>query len=209
MWPPVGTQGTKPQLEGAVRYGVVTDRTIDSENGIAIRVSYPDTNKTSGWIPVMQRNTIGSRDFSVPRTGEQVAVLHMPNGPESGVVLGSVYSTSNQDPSEVAPANLDARRTNFDDQAFIEYDPDNSTLTALFQGPATVKIVGAVSLEIDGAATLTVKGGLTINGVLIDQNGNVTLPAGKTLTADQFAANSGAPSASPHMSNSDGSGNGS
>jgi hypothetical protein len=62
-----------------------------------------------------------------------------------------------------------------------------------------------ITINAQGQITITSSANVVVNKVTIDPNGNVTLPAGATLKADFFAATSqAAPTAEPHMTNSDG-----
>jgi phage baseplate assembly protein gpV len=193
------------------RDGVVVNRR-QGNTGPEVQVFYTDRNLLSDWLPINNHGSAGAIFYHCPRIGDAVTVDHLGTGIEQGTVVASHPSGNN--PSMI-PNSLDSVALSTDDGAFFEHEPQSGTTTLAGVGSLHLHVNGE-TLAFSGTWTLNASGNvkitapqISLNGVLIDQSGNVTLPAGMTVKADKFAGASGTPVANPRMTNSDGSGNGS
>lgn len=135
--------------------GYVTEINI---NGTA-KVRFPQQgNVISGWLPVIATYTQDNKDWWLPDVGELVTCIVDENF-EDGVVLGSSYSTTDTPPSA---ASRNTRILQFSDGAALQYDRSSHVLT--------------VTLPSGATANVTAPDGITLNGVTIDQNGNLNSP---------------------------------
>lgn len=92
-----------------------------------VRVEFKSDRTVSFWLPVLMQNTGENKSFRMFSTGEQVACL-MDKLSETGVVLGSMYTSSN------APDASSTVRWEFSDGAVFEYDANISKMTADISG---------------------------------------------------------------------------
>jgi len=76
-------------MEKAIRIGNVSS--IDYEDGL-ISVTYPDMDDdTTDLFPVL---TVGG-EYKMPDIGDEVLVVHLSNGLQAGVVLGTFWNEDN------------------------------------------------------------------------------------------------------------------
>lgn len=201
-----------------LRSGTVTDRRMGA-NGPEVRVSFPDRNISSDWLPVSQIGSGGMSFHFCPRIGSNVIVGHLGTGVERGVVLGS---NPTQNGGAVIPSSLNSLAALADDGAQIEYDPDSGNLhvggvkTIQIIGGATITIVtggdvdltagGNLNANVTGNATV-VAANATIQAGTITLQGNVivtgTLDVKQTTTLEV-----GGTTLSGHLTNADGAGGG-
>jgi len=175
-----------PRYDGLITIGVVSERTNDGVRGPLVRVTWPETGKTSALFPVAQSGTIGMRIFRCPRLGEEVAVVRLANGPEQGLVIGSVYNLRVHSPKL---DNLDSLYIEFDDGTDITFDPSNSTFTFDSKGPINLKTKGPIKLgsednvEVDTQANLNAKasGKATVEAPSVELKGNVKVTGNLTV----------------------------
>ena len=182
-----------PRYDGLITIGVVSERKNDEVRGPLVRVTWPETGKTSALFPVAQFGTLGMRVFRCPRLGERVAVTRLANGPEQGIVLGGIYNGSVKSPTQ---GNLDNLHIEFDDGTTITFDPSNSTLTLDSKGPINVKTKGPIKLQSEGDVEVETKanlnakasGKVTVEAPDVELKGNVKikgdLTVEGTLTSD-------------------------
>ncbi|BBF42011.1 hypothetical protein lbkm_0693 [Lachnospiraceae bacterium KM106-2] len=103
-----------------VRIGYVSS--IDYKSG-TVQILYKDRdNSVTDDIPVLTMNG----EYSMPAINDMVLVLHLSNGGEMGVVMGTFWNDSNK-PSE---SGKEIYRKDFskDGAAFMKYDKDKKTL---------------------------------------------------------------------------------
>jgi phage baseplate assembly protein V len=175
-----------PRYDGLVTIGVVSERKNDEVRGPLVRVTWPETGKTSALFPVAQFGTLGMRIFRCPRLGERVAVTRLANGPEQGIVLGGIYNGSVKSPTQ---GNLDNLHIEFDDGTTITFDPSSSTLTLDSKGPVNIKTKGSVELQSEGdvevetQANLSAKasGTATVEAPNVELKGNVKISGDLTV----------------------------
>jgi phage baseplate assembly protein gpV len=97
--------------------------------------------------------------------------------------------------------------TLYKDNSFIAYDQGGKNWIINLQGQITLTTVGNVGNTVGGTYTIASKANCTINGMIIDPSGNVTIPG--TLTVAGISNLNAGGTATPKMTNSDGSGGGS
>jgi len=188
-----------PRYRTLAAIAVVSERENDLVRGPLVRVTWPETGKTSAWLPVLQSGTVGTTWFRCPRLGERVVVTRFVDGPEQGVVVGAVYNGSIKSPVQ---GNLDNLHVTFDDGTSITFDPSNSTLTLDSKGPINLKTKGPIKLEsednveVDTQANLNAKasGKAIVEAPNVELKGDVkitgTLTVEGALTAEGAQFNS-------------------
>lgn len=199
-----GTQGRQPTFYNLILPGTVSDRKKDA-SGLHVRVTHPDkSGVVSAWLPVLQRGTVGTQDFFLPRVGEQVWVAYDPTGVEKGLVLGSTYTTNLPPPSASDP---DSRYVLFDDGSFFQFDPDAKKLTANTKGEWDITAVGPIKIvttggdldvtvqgnlnaTVSGTATIQSGGTATVQAPTIDLTGNVVI-SGTLIVGGNTTVNGG------------------
>ena len=175
-----------PRYKTLATVAVVSERKNDPVRGPLVRVTWPETGKTSAWFPVLQSGTVGTTWFRCPRLGERVIVTRFADGSEKGVVVGAIYNGSVRSPSQ---DNLDNLHITFDDGTAITFDPANSTLTLDSKGPINLKTKGPVKLESEGDVELTTKANLsakasgkaTVEAPNVELKGNVKIAGDLTV----------------------------
>ena len=181
-----GTQGRSPTYFNLIIPGTVADRKQDS-SGLHIRVTHPDkSGVTSAWLPVLQRETVGTQHAFLPRIGSQVWVLYDPTGVEQGLVIGSTYTTNLPPPT--VSSGSDVSLTVYDDGAATQYNPDNSTWNGNTPGPIILHTAGPMTIVSTGNINVTTHGDLdaTVSGNL---NANVTGTATVTAPTIKLSGN--------------------
>ncbi len=109
-------------------------------------------------FPVVQRSTVGDRDYRPLRKGTLVAVMLSPEG--EGVILGALYNDR-----DVPPDGADDKTwiTEFGDGSSISYDTEEHKLTVAAAGDIEVAVEGACSLTAE-TCTIAAETG-SINGL--------------------------------------------
>ena len=129
-------------MDNVIRVGKVS--TVDYQTGM-IRVVYHDQDDSvTRPIPTL------STEYTMPKRGDQVLVIHLSNGTEAGVILGRPWSDKNR-PPESGPGLYRKELGQAIGEAVIRY----------LDGSMTIQ-VGA--LHITGG--LTIKGDLKVTGDL-------------------------------------------
>ncbi len=147
-----------------IRVGQVSS--VNPKNN-TVRVAFDDMTGPTGKefvsaeMQVMQRNTVGARNLSLPEVGEHVLCTHLQNGEQEGFVLGSYYTASNM------PDNATGvYRTEYSDGTVIEYNVGTGTASIKTSGYAIVEakeaVVTAETIRITGNVQIT--GDVTVNG---------------------------------------------
>jgi phage baseplate assembly protein V len=141
--------------------------------GGTCRVEFAD-DLTTGDIPWLSARVGKTRVWSPPSIGEQVAVLCPEADTSRGIVIGSLSSDTHPH-----PANDGSTRIEFEDGAWLGYDPNSGELTASLgsNGKATIVAPGGIRL----VGPLTVEGDIDLQGSM-NATGDV-VAAGKSLKA--------------------------
>jgi phage baseplate assembly protein V len=213
------TGGRTAQLRNLIRYGTVVSSVNTS--GPHVQATWQDkglNGVTSGQMPVLQQSTQGCKKFLLPRAGDQVISLHDPDSPEVGFIIGTLSSTSSpltsdQNGPKLVPQSLKSDATIYDDGAIKDYDPIASK--DIWSTPGEMNYTAGTTIKISatGDITITSKANINANGVIIDKNGNVTVPGNCTIQKNLIVTGTsllnGGGTATPNLVNADGSGDGS
>jgi phage baseplate assembly protein gpV len=133
-----------------------------------VRVTYSDQDAT-----VTKELPMLSDQYLMPAIGDMVAVAHISNGSEGGVVLGRFFNAGNK-PAQSGAGVFRQEFTNVPGQAYAAYDPASGTL-AIKPGQL-LQLLGSLSMNLqDGTITLHLK---TLN--IVADSGSITI-GGKTL----------------------------
>lgn len=131
------------------------------------RVIFDDENSMVSYdLPIMQRNSLGNRDYQMPDIGEDVLCLFRSDGFEDGVIIGSFYAGDVEPPETTA----DRRTVVFKDGTRICYDRATHTLT--------VTIAGTEIVFDQQKGSITVPDSVTVNCT------TATIHASKSVTID-------------------------
>lgn len=148
-----------------LRVGTVTAK--DSRN-MMCRVTFQDTQTdacTSQFLPVLVNRAFADTYYDLPDIGSKVLCIFLPNGKETGFVLGSFY------PRGKAPeADENIYRHTFKDGTFLEYDRVKHKLTVSCVGDAEILAKGNVEL--------------TGNNVSVTAQGTISLQASKIIAQE-------------------------
>lgn len=163
-------------MSAEIRVGKVSS--IDYPSGM-VRVTYPDMDDdVTRLIPLF------SSEYAMPPVGALVAVVHLSNGAEAGVVLGRPWSAKLTPPEGFEGLY----RKDFDltpGQCYFRYDAAGPESLFHNEGDSAVEIKGSqdtrikgdCTAAIDGSADTTVKGDaqITVSGKLTLQVGGCTV----------------------------------
>ena len=131
------------------------------------RVIFDDENSMVSYdLPIMQRNSMGNRDYQMPDIGEDVLCLFRSDGFEDGVIIGYFYAGDVEPPETTA----DRRTVVFKDGTRICYDRAAHTLT--------VTIAGTEIVFDQQKGSITVPDSVTVNCT------TATIHASKSVTID-------------------------
>lgn len=163
-------------MSAEIRVGKVSS--IDYPSGM-VRVTYPDMDDD-----VTRPIPLFSSEYAMPPVGALVAVVHLSNGAEAGVVLGRPWSAKLTPPEGFEGLY----RKDFDltpGQCYFRYDAagpeslfhNEGDSAAEIQGSQDTRIKGDRTAAIDGSADTTVKGDatITVSGKLTLQVGGCTV----------------------------------
>lgn len=147
-----------------LRFGTITE--VKPEKGLA-KVQFAEDGITSYWLPIVQDNTLGDKNYRSMKVNEHVACL-MDEHAENGVVVGAIYNKTD------TPAYSGEKvGVKFEDGTEVVYDKGAGTYTIklnsgklIIDTPANVEIT-CTKLQLDGK--------LEVNG---------TIKATETITSD-------------------------
>lgn len=143
------------------------------------RVIFDDENSMVTYdLPIMQRNSLGNRDYQMPDIGEDVLCLFRSDGFEDGVIIGSFYAGDVEPPETMA----DRRTVVFKDGTRICYDRAAHTLTVTIAGTEIVFDQQKGSITVPDSvtvncttATVNASSSVTINSPDTTCTGNLTV----------------------------------
>ena len=136
-----------------LKFGVVTQV---NEKDMKVRVSFPELNIESYWLPVMVNKTFQDKVYWMPDIQEHVVCM-MDSNLEAGVVMGAIYSSSDKPP---ANKNLNTFYTKFKDGTEIEFNRETKKLN--------INISDGKHLKYDGGGTWHIQGNLVVSGNISD-----------------------------------------
>ena len=143
------------------------------------RVIFDDENSMVTYdLPIMQRNSLGNRDYQMPDIGEDVLCLFRSDGFEDGVIIGSFYGGDVGPPETTA----DRRTVVFKDGTRICYDRAAHTLTVTIasteivfdQQNGSITVPDSVTVNCT-TATVNASSSVTINSPDTTCTGNLTV----------------------------------
>lgn len=159
-------------MSAEIRVGKVSS--IDYPSGM-VRVTYPDMDDD-----VTRPIPLFSSEYAMPPVGALVAVVHLSNGAEAGVVLGRPWSAKLTPPEGFEGLY----RKDFDltpGQCYFRYDAAGPESLFHNEGDSAVEIQGSQDTRIKGDRTETIEGSAdtTIQGdARITVSGKLTLQVG-------------------------------
>lgn len=171
-----GDQLLESSLAELIRVGTVTGRIETSHR---LRVEFADTTTapvTTAELQCIVRRAKEDKEYDLPDIGDQVLCIFLPNGKETGFVIGSMYG------AESPPVSSgDKWHRTFKDGTVLEYDRAAHKLLADVKGSAEVKTTGE--------ATYSSQVKVTVAAPNIIMNGNVTAagPGGGEATVTETA----------------------
>lgn len=178
-------------IQNLIQFGTITETKIEAGKMLAkVKV---DDDRTTDFFPVLSKNNSFTKKASPIRVGEQVVVLSPGGVGNVGVILGSIYNTSNKEPEGLG----DKREVvTYEDGTTIFYDSESKTLDINAVGLINI-VCKEVKVKADMVyieSTSTHKGDVTIDGKLIvkdlisGQNG-ITITGGATTGGAVFDCN--------------------
>jgi phage baseplate assembly protein V len=158
-----------------LRFGTITE--VKPEKGLA-RVQFAEDDITSAWLPIVQDNTLGDKNYRSMKVNEHVACL-MDEHAENGVIVGAIYNKKD------TPAYSGEKvGVKFEDGTEVVYDKSTSTYTIKSQGKVVVDTQDDVDITSAGNVNITcgkliVDGTIEVTGSIkadgsIDAEGDVT-----------------------------------
>ena len=159
-------------MSAEIRVGKVSS--IDYPSGM-IRVTYPDMDDD-----VTRPIPLFSSEYAMPPVGALVAVVHLSNGAEAGVVLGRPWSAKLTPPEGFEGLY----RKDFDltpGQCYFRYDAAGPESLFHNEGDSAVEIQGSQDTRIKGDRTAAIEGSAdtTVQGdARITVSGKLTLQVG-------------------------------
>lgn len=154
----------------------------------AVRVTLPDADSTDTYeLPVLHRNSKGSRHYHLPEIGEQVYIALDDNG-EDGCVLGAIYSESDPPPfADGAQCGMV-----FSDSTTVKHDKNTHLTSVKFADGTSVQYDAqshSLSVSACGTVNINVEGNAAVNSGKIV---SISAAQGIALTAPQIALNTAA-----------------
>jgi len=156
------------------RIGIVAE--TDPEKCMA-RVKFPDIDElVSGWLQVIQQQTLENKHYYMPDIDELVACIFLGNGPITGFVIGAIYNKEDTPPEN----GQDIRYTKYKDETLIKYDREKHALTTNIKGDIIATVDG--NDGADGTVDVEVKDAIKIKGKSL----TVTVEDGKAIEAKEI-----------------------
>ncbi len=156
---------SKDKTDRTIRCGYVS--AIDYDKGY-VQMTYPDLDgAVSDWLPMM---TVGT-EYKMPKVGQQMVAMHLPNGMDSGFVLGGYWSEDDK-PTSTGEGVF---RKDMGEGCYMEFSGGTLTIHAseIKLEADSIKLTGT-SIEVDGT-TIDISGGTvtigdsgTINGLTLN-----------------------------------------
>lgn len=152
-------------IDELIRIGIVTNSV--PERG-TVRVKLVDVDdQVSYELPIIFRKTMKDKDYWMPDIGEHVVCLFSGQGMEQGVVLGAIYSQSD----EVPVSSINKFYKKFEDGTTIEYDRAEHKLTADIKGSVDIKVSGKCDVDCQGQINIKSVNNITIQAPSLNMKG--------------------------------------
>ena len=126
-----------------------------------VRVAVRGVNEWETFdLPVLTHGTKNPRVYHMPRVGEHVTCLFLPNGHEQGFVLGNFYTQTN------LPGESDAEiwSAEFEDGTRFVHDGEGNVTALIPVGHLTVGVKKDILIESESEVTLNVESDITVTG---------------------------------------------
>ena len=197
-------ENLKKLLFNIVKVGTIVSV---NEKEATARVEFKDRDgKVSAEIPFSFMHTLGDRTYSIPKVGQQVWCIFLPNAEDYGLIIGSNYNAKDRPPA--SDKNLFVHE--FEDGTRIEYDKSSGKLTIENPKEVVLKVQSSINeetqtLQIKASSksnldtpTFTIKGDVLIQGNLMvmgninsvgqttAQGGLKTSPQGMAIFVDDL-----------------------
>lgn len=194
-------------INDLIRIGEVSS--IDPAKGTA-RVVFDDDDGTVSYdLPILQRNTLDTKDFNMVNVGEDVLCLFLPTGTEAGFIIGSFYAGE----IELPESSENKRTTLFKDGTRITYDMAEHRLTATIENTVLTADRKSAAVTVTDSVTATCKTAtvkasesVTVDSPQSTFTGNVTINGAlsvvKTITGTGGFAISGGSGATASINGS-------
>jgi phage baseplate assembly protein V len=195
---PVNRTGRDSEIRNMFRHGKVTEVLVDNTQ-VCCRVQYLDKDGLiSKPLPVKQFGSRSTSSFWCPKIGDDVSVTMLPNADEDGFIDGSFYNTGNPPPV----TNPNSRHVTHEDGAIFDYTEGQPMGRGRSGSGGTLTISGIQSVSVT-AGTITIKATtIILDATDVKITGTLWVDKIKPYQASEITA-------TPHMKNADGSGNGS
>lgn len=145
----------------AVKYGIVSS--INRAKATA-RVHFEDCDDAvSDELSVVPFRTMKTKHYWMPSVGEQVIVLFAANAPDTGFIIGAVYSDVDTPPEEIG--EQDCIGIWFEDGTILKYDLDTKTLVMDCTGK--INIVAKQPINIKAESDMFLDGNLHVTKDII------------------------------------------
>jgi phage baseplate assembly protein V len=148
-----------------------------------VRVKFLDVDEfVSGWLQVLQQQTLKNKHYYMPDIDEVVACIYLGNGPIAGFVMGAVYNTEDTPPYN----GQDIYYTEYEDKTLFQYERRLHEMQINLKGNINATVDGNEGGEesetADGTADFAVKDAITIKGKSL----TVTVEEGKVIEAKEI-----------------------
>ena len=156
------------RLHNLIRIGTVTEANYSNRR---LKISIGEI--TTGWLPWLTQKSFGNINWAPPEVGEQVAVFSPSGDLRKGLVMPSIYQSS-QPPSETS---AEIESTTYKDGATVSYDRSSHQYT--------------ISIPNNGATVNILSGGtINLNATKININGDLSVTGSINATGDILAGGS-------------------
>lgn len=164
------------KINNLVAIGTVTES--KSSKGLSLaRVKILE--RVTDFLPVMQISNSFKRHASPVMVGEQVVVLHPFGEGDSGIVIGSIFNTSQKEPDGYSDSK---EVTAYVDGTVISYDAKSKTMEITAVGDIRIVCknahLSADSVTIVSETThngnVSINGNLSVSGNISDSKGDLT-----------------------------------
>src|SRR5262245_15443231 len=174
------TKGTDNRFKNGIVIAKVAKLEV-SEKGANIRalladkVDHKGTPLVTKPVPVLQTSSGGKKSFTMPRVGQNVVLIKLPNGTGNYLPVGYFYTKN--DPPPVTDPKLDY--CIYDDGSIKQFDANSGTETNKFKGDTIWEHEGGMTATLKKAVSFKTDGDFTIeapNIILkgfVDHTGNM------------------------------------
>jgi phage baseplate assembly protein V len=136
-----------------LRFGTISE--VKPEKGLA-KVNFAEDGIVSAWIPIVQNNTLGDKNYRSMKVNEHVACM-MDEHCENGVIVGAIYNSTDTPPYAGEKVGV-----KFEDGTEIVYDKGAGTYT--INNP-NGKIIITADADVEITCTkLVVTGDVEVTG---------------------------------------------